>query len=112
MHRGKIKRLSLSLSLSLGRPLFISPLQARAFAIDYKLAAKFISRMPPRRPTKRDLTSCSRFFSFFLDCRDPRYRFDRTPETTIHRENSPWFRYITAIAPSCFSRLHASLIVD
>jgi len=58
MHRGKIKQLS---------PSVIFPLapSGTRFAIDYKLVAKFISRMPPRRPIKGDFTSCSRFLSFF-----------------------------------------------
>lgn len=60
MHRGKIKRLSPSPSVTF--PLV--PLGTR-FAIDYKLAAKFISRMPPHHPTKGDFTSCSRFPFFF-----------------------------------------------
>lgn len=64
MHRGKIKRHSLSLSPSRSAVFPLASSGTR-FAIDYKLAAKFISRMPPRRPTKGDLTSFSRFLSFF-----------------------------------------------
>lgn len=89
MHRGKIKRL---LSRSVAFPL--APSGTR-FAIDYKLAAKFISRMPLRRPTKGESHELLSFSLLFLDCCDLHYRFGRTPpsplppETTSRKENSP-----------------------
>lgn len=73
MHRVKIKRL---LSRSVAFPL--APSGTR-FAIDYKLAAKFISRMPLRRPTKGESHELLSFSLLFLDCCDPRYRFGCTP---------------------------------
>jgi len=65
MHRGKIKRL---LSRSIAFPF--APSGTR-FAIDYKLAAKFISRMPLRRPIKGDSYELLSFSLLFLDCCDP-----------------------------------------
>lgn len=65
MHHGKIKRL---LSRSVAFPL--APSGTR-FAIDYKLAAKFISRMPLRRPTKGESHELLSFSLLFLDCCDP-----------------------------------------
>lgn len=111
MHRGKIKRLSLFLFPSVGR--FSSrPFRHALLQLTINLLLNLYQECLHVVRLKETSRAAPVFSPFFLDCRDPRYRFDRTPETTIHRENSPWFRYITVIAPSCFSRLHASLVVD
>lgn len=113
MHRGKIKRLSLSLSLSLGRPSFPSPLQARALQLTINLLLNLYQECPHVVRLK-ETSRASLVFSPFSRLPWPSLSIRSRPlrphlAEKIVRNFAIYHRYRTFPR---FSRLHVSPVVD